>query len=464
MANSKSLPANSQTLVQSVKGFLTRVLSEHSTSPPSLLLGYSGGLDSSVLLHVLVQCRLELTFELQAMHVHHGLSVNADAWADFCERTCNAYQVPYLISHISVDPASGLGVEATARAARYSALQSAHADWICLAHHQDDQAETLLLQLARGAGSKGLSGMAAWDVSNKLLRPLLVQSRQALVQYAKQHQLRWIDDESNQCLEYDRNFMRHEILPALTRQYPAITKTLSRSASHMAEVSVLLSDLACIDAQTAFKYQSKHEIQLDLGQLAMLSEARAKNLLRYWLEQYQVLMPSAEQLQQILHQLLAAKPSANIKLKVGQGLSIRRHLQLAYVVSEHAVLGSYNLLWQGESEVWLSPYSQLVFEKRLGQGIALRHLEHAKLRIKNREGGERFRPEQGRPSRTIKRMMQTHTIPPWQREHIPLIFMEEILASIPNLGVDADLLAAPDEIGLVIAWHYQSPETVNTQN
>jgi tRNA(Ile)-lysidine synthase len=456
MANSKSLPANSQHLVQSVKTTLARAFSDSSVSTPTVLLAYSGGLDSSVLLHILVQCQQDVPFQLSAIHVHHGLSENANDWADFCLQTCAAYRVPCAVIHVKVDKSGGLGVEAAARAERYKALQSVSASYICLAHHQDDQAETLLLQLARGAGAKGLSGMPEYDRQVKYLRPLLVHSRYTLEQYAKQHQLRWIEDESNQSLAYDRNFMRHQVLPLLAQSYPAIKKTLSRTASHMAEMSLLLSDLAEIDAGQAFRQPSMHDIQLDICQLALLSEPRAKNLLRYWLERHDVLMPSTEQLQQILRQLLDAKPSAKIKLKVDNQRSIRRFQDHAYLVEDHIPLATYNKLWQGESEIWLSPYSQLVFEKKLGQGIALRYLENAKLRIKNREGSERFRPDLARPSRTIKRMMQTHTIPPWQREQLPLIFMEETLVCIPNLGVDESFKAKPDETGLDIVWHYHA--------
>src|SRR3989344_6895459 len=176
-----------------------------------LLLAFSGGLDSRVLLELLAELRSGIGFDLRAMHVHHGLSPNADDWAKFCSDTCAALNVPIEIVRVSVAKDSGLGLEAAARTARYQALLNAGADYVVLAHHQDDQAETLLLQLLRGAGAKGLSGMASRDEERRLLRPLLDNTRAELLAFAKQHHLQWITDESNVDISYDRNYCRHEV-------------------------------------------------------------------------------------------------------------------------------------------------------------------------------------------------------------------------------------------------------------
>ena len=231
MASSKKLPAN-KTLQYQLKTFLADIFLSQSLVNPKLVVGFSGGLDSCVLLHLLAECRQTLSFQLQAYHVHHGLSPNADAWADFCQDVCSKLNIPFTLSKVEINRNSGTGLEAAAREARYRALQSSGADFICLAHHQDDQAETLLLQLARGAGVKGLAGMAG--LNKKLLRPLLDVSRVDLERYAKQHQLAWIEDESNIDTKFDRNFMRHEVLPKLEKKYPAIRQTISRAAQHMA--------------------------------------------------------------------------------------------------------------------------------------------------------------------------------------------------------------------------------------
>lgn len=456
MANLKSLPANKQTLLLQVKDSLLEAFESIGHSTPAVLLAFSGGLDSTVLLHLLTQLRDQIPFQLKAMHVHHGLSSNATYWAEHCQEVCVQHHVPLLISHVKVDVKSGLGVEASARNARYQALFQEASDLICLAHHQDDQAETLLLQLTRGAGVKGLSGMAAVDFQKKLLRPLLNVDRAALEKYAHQHQFSWIEDESNLDTTFDRNFIRHDVLPILQAQYPAIKKTLSRTARHMAEASQLLEELASIDAKNAILESTESVFnKLDVSKLATLSEARAKNLVRWWLSLNQsklpqLLMPSADVLAQVLHQLLNAKSDALVKVKLGQDLYIRKYLNFAYLVVESKEIPPYNILWQGETEIVISEHVRVTFQHRLGEGLSLKKLERVKLRIKNRDGGERFKPDFGRPSRTIKRMMQEYNVPPWKRSYFPLIFMDEALVAIPNLGVDANLKASATELGLVV--------------
>ena len=415
---------------------------------PHLLIAFSGGLDSTVLLYALAKLQAELPFTLSAMHVHHGLSCNADAWADFCTKTCDALNIPLQIQIVKIDRNSGLGIEAAARNARYAALNQADADFICLAHHQNDQAETLLLQLARGAGAKGLAGMAQLDAERKLLRPLLDCSRKQLEAYAKQHHLQWIEDESNGDTQFNRNFIRHEVLPALQKRYPAIAQTLSRSAENLAEASDLLDDLAQIDTNHCVENQS-----INLTILRDLSQARQANVMRWWLAQNNVNMPSTQQMQQMLQQLLQAKLDAAVKLKVSETQYIRRYQSNAYLVGECTELPPINLLWQGEEIVNLPNHSRLIFTKKMGEGLAFqRGGSDIKLRIKNRQGGERFKPDLARPSRTLKVVLQASDMPPWQRAQLPLIFMDETLAMIPNVGVDAHLKAATHELGLQVTW------------
>jgi tRNA(Ile)-lysidine synthase len=456
MANLKSQPLSNQTLLLKVRQSLLKAFEAINKPSPHVLLAYSGGLDSTVLLHLLTQLNSQISFQLKAMHVHHGLSPNADFWTQHCKETCAKYAVPLLLSQVKVDAKSGLGIEASARSARYQALYQAQADMICLAHHQDDQAETFLLQLARGSGVKGLAGMAAIDLQRKLLRPLLEVDRATLESYAHQHQLQWVEDESNEDTAFDRNFIRHEILPMFKTQYPAINKTLSRTARHLAEASQLLEELAKIDAESAIiKTSDSLFAKLDLKRLVLLSEVRAKNLIRWWLVMHQsclpnLLLPSADVLDQIVNQLLHTQSDTKVKIKVGQHLFVRKYLENAYLVVEHPSVPSFNILWQGEAEIKISEGVHLTFNKQQGEGLSLQKLAHVKLRVKNREGGERFKPDIGRPKRTIKRMLQEYNIPPWQRECLPLVFMDEILVAIPNLAVDADLKASPSELGLVI--------------
>lgn len=464
MANSKLPPANKTQLATRVNTFFARVFQLQPQPIYRVLVAFSGGVDSSVLLHALVDLQRTLQadanalFQLQlsAMHVHHGLSPNANQWAKHCETMCAQFSVPFDLRRVHVDNESGLGVEASARNARYAALFVADVDFICLAHHQNDQAETLLLQLARGAGTKGLSGMAAMDFSRRLLRPLLEESRQEVERYAKQHALQWVEDESNLNQQFDRNFIRQSVMPLLAEQYPGIEKTFSRTAQHLAEANTLLTELAEIDVRHASMVNLSMANALDkpntlaIDGLCGLSVARAKNVLRWWLERHALPMPNAETLTQLLQQLLHARADAAVCVKVGSQYSVRRYAQHAYVVADDEAVAPFNHWWQGESFVPLTARQRLVFETCTGKGIAIHRLGDIQLQIKTRLGGERFKPELGRPSRTLQHVLQAHAIPPWQRAHYPLVFAAETLVCIPNIGVDATMAAQVNEPGLLI--------------
>ena len=432
-----------------VSTFLVDVFTQKKCANPKLVVAFSGGLDSTVLLHLLAECRKTLSFQLSAQHVHHGLSPNADSWANFCTEFCAKLNVPLTISKVKVEKNSGLGLEAAAREARYSVLLSIDADLICLAHHQDDQAETLLLQLARGAGVKGLAGMAA--ISDKLLRPLLDVPRSHLEAYATQQQLTWIEDESNADTRFDRNFMRHKVLPILEESYPSIRQTLSRGAQHMADANALLNELALIDALQA-GFDANKNTTLSLSTFKNLSELRVNNCLRWWLAQNGLQMPSQQRLQQITQQLMHAKQDAAIALKISETLTLKRYQNRAYLVRELPPNPPINWFWQGEDVINLPNKTQLIFSRKMGKGISLCKIENATLRIKFRKGSERFKPDLTRPHRSLKVMLQNADMPPWQREQLPLIFMDKTLVIIPNVAVDAGLQAGSGEMGLVVEW------------
>ena len=429
--------------------------------PPKLTVAFSGGLDSCVLLHVLSKLSQTAVFQLTAHHVHHGLSQHADDWADFCQAICAQLNVPLIISTVQIDTKNGLGIESAARQARYRALFSNSPGFICTAHHQDDQAETLLLQLARGAGVKGLAAMSSCDAEKKLLRPLLGISRAELELYAKQHQLTWVEDESNADQRFDRNFMRHSILPMLQLQYPAIKQNLARSAGHLAEANELLDELAMQDAVACFSDQQSIS-QLFLPPLQSLSHSRINNVLRWWLLQNRVRMPTTSQLQQITAQLFVAKANAAIKIRLTSEsgdmlnpakLSLRRYQQSAYVVAENASELLLNKVWNNESVMHFSNQGELRFNHKLGEGFALKYLHDKQLVIKNRAGGERFKLDLNRPRRSLKAVLQSAGVPPWQREQLPLVYLDNDLVIIPNIAVDAHFKAHPDEMGLIVTWH-----------
>lgn len=321
MANSRKRPRAD--LEKHLLGFLKR----HQASSRKLLLGLSGGLDSRVLLHLLVRVRPSLDFELSAVHVNHRISPNADSWGVFCAGLCKDAAVPYRIVEIDVPRDSGLGLEAAAREARYRVLLAQDAEAVMLAHHQDDQAETLLLQLLRGAGVKGLAAMPeAVDRQGKwFLRPLLEVSRPELLDYARANDLQWIEDESNLDLAYDRNYLRRHIMPVLESRFPAARRTLARSASHLAEAAALLEELAREDAARAM-----YGGRLDLSLLKVMTTARAANLLRYWLLERSGFALSTARLDDIRSQLLDSRPDARIRIKIG-GFTLSRRRGMAVI-------------------------------------------------------------------------------------------------------------------------------------
>lgn len=454
MANLKKSLKNSKKATNSVAHPLllqfNHFLSGHLKPNNQLLLAFSGGLDSSVLLHLFALAKQTIPFELHAMHVHHGLSTNADKWAEFCLQQCQNLNVPIQIVHVNVDKNSKLGIEAAARQLRYQALfntqsNGAAPDFIVTAHHQDDQAETLLLQLFRGAGVKGLSSMAAIDEPRRLMRPLLDVSRKVLQDYAVQHNIQWCDDESNDNTQYERNFVRHEVMPILQLRYPAVQSVLARTASHLAEANDLLDTLAKVDAEHLL-----HDDSLCLQGLSALDVPRAKNLLRWWFSQNQLAMPTSEHLTEIIQQLLNAKPDANLNIQL-QHLSLKRYQQRAYLCRDQ-VSKPFDMVWNGEPSLMLPNGDQLQFKQVTGLGLALKH-GMTKLRITNRDGGERFKPDVLRPTRTLKHLLQEANIPPWQREHLPLIYWHDTLAFVPGIGIAHELKAAGHEQGLEITWH-----------
>ncbi len=452
MPKSKASPIRSKShalILSAVQLQLNQFLATHLKSGQHLLLALSGGLDSCVLLHLLANAKSNLGIELSAMHVHHGLSPNADAWASFCEQECQQLQVPLKVVHVQVEKNSNLGLEAAARHLRYEALfnavvADAPPDFIVTAHHEDDQAETLMLQLMRGAGVKGLASMAAIDRMRRLLRPLLGITRQELHDYAKLHAIAWCDDESNANTHYERNFVRHTLMPILAERSPAISSVLARTASHMAEANTLLDDLASIDAQTLVLENS-----VCVSGLRILSQARAKNVLRFWLARNHLAMPHTEQLAEILHQLLNAKVDANINI-ILQPLSLKRFQQRVYLCREQ-VAQDFDLVWNGEQFLDLPNGGQLIFKQVVGTGLALK-FGMTKLRITNRDGGERFKPNVLRPTRTLKHLLQEANIPPWQRTNLPLIYWHDTLACVPGIGIAHELQAHGEEIGLTISW------------
>ncbi len=418
------------------------------TPASRVCVGLSGGMDSVVLLHLFAQWRARCPLELNALHVHHGLNPRANQWADFCQNICDKLNIALTIRRVTVNPSSGLGIEASAREARYRAFDQETADYIALAHHRDDQAETLLLQLLRGAGIKGLSGMPLLRHRhrNKLIRPLLEIERSELRTWAENQQLEWIEDDSNDDNRYARNFLRHKVLPIIGEQHAAWRSTLARSAQLLGETASLLEELASLDAEKAI-----HDRVIDCRYLRTLSAARARNLLRYFLAQQGLGMPSQQRLEDIHQQLITTGNDKRIAIPVGT-LVLRRFRRHAYLTEILAVPDPHlRWLWQGEAQQKLPELGgTLHFGSRERDGLKLAGLGQINIRL--RQGGEHFQPDCRRPRRALKDLLQEAELPPWERERLPLIYSDNELVLVPGIGTACGWQAQPGEAALNITW------------
>jgi tRNA(Ile)-lysidine synthase len=415
-----------------------------------LVLGYSGGVDSTVLLHVLAGLRSRLRFELAALHVNHHISANADAWAASCRDAAQALDVPCRVVDVSVP--RGNSLERAARDARYAALRAAGADCIVLAHNLDDQAETVLHQLLRGAGVKGLAGMPLVRDDDggggaRILRPLIGVARADIERFALAQRLNWVEDESNENTRHTRNWLRHEVLPQLARRAPALRATLARAAANMAEAAVLLDDLARIDASTGAASRC-----VSLDALRTLSPLRARNLLRFLIAREGWPMPSSRRLAEALRQGIEARRDAAVRVDLGT-CELRRHADTLYLLAKtntRAALPS--ITWQGEEVITLSGWGTLTMTRTHGEGLSASQLAGDAVTIRPRKRGERLQPHPGRPQRTVKNLLQEARLPPWERDRLPYIYCGETLVCVPGVAVDCRFQAGPGEPAIAPVW------------
>jgi len=361
--------------------------------------------------------------------------------------------VPLSVHRPRVGRRGGESLEATARAARYAALATADADFVALGHHADDQAETLLLQLLRGAGPHGLASMGALRTTPAgptLLRPFLGLPRALLGAYAALRGIAWIDDESNADTNVKRNFIRHEIATRLAHAFPGYPSTLVRSAAHQAEAARLADELAEIDAGGAIDGVDAGST-LDRETLIALdahAPHRARNLLRWFLRHHGLGGPSTARLAAMQQQLVGAPADARVRL-VHDGAEIGFHR--GRIVVHPRAVSRFTLPWRGESSVAL-PHGTVEFETCIGNGIARAALDATTVTIRARAGGERFQPDARRPRRALKRVMHDAGMPLWQRDCLPLVFCGDALAAVPGIGVDTAFQTAAGEPGCIVSW------------
>ncbi len=422
-----------------------------------VVIALSGGVDSVVLLHLLAILSKHLNFSLSAIHVDHGISSNAAHWRQFCHNLCLSFDLPIITKSLNLKKTPGVSLEALARDERYQIFNQLQADYIALAQHLDDQAETLLLQLFRGAGIRGLSAMPiirkqSSDMAPQVLRPLLQVSRREIEQYAEQNQLSWIHDESNDSTDFNRNFLRHKVLPLLKEKYPNYAKTLLRTSKHLSEASLLLDELAEIDRQ---QYLVSGKLQMKA--MHELSIARAKNLLRFTLVQSGIRPPSTAKLDDILQQLRSTRLDTQINITIDQ-IILRCYQGLIFFLPKlKTAEPTWRLTWHGENPLQLANlHGTIRFTHIKSQGIDQIKLSQYPVTIRLRQGGERFAPHCNRPRRSLKKLLQEAAIPPWKRYTMPLLFSGERLVWVPDIGIDYEFQVKSEQVGLVPNWQSET--------
>lgn len=428
------------------------LLTTHSAIQ-GLIIAYSGGVDSHVLLHLLATHRHALAGRtLAAVYVDHGLQPASTQWGHHCEQTCRSMGMNFKMMRVNAWPQPGESPEAAARRARYQALENllGAQDALLTAHQRDDQAETLLLQLLRGAGIHGLAAMPVVAPLGRgwLLRPLLDSERTEILAYARFHGLQWIEDASNVNRELDRNYLRHAIWPLLKARWPAATATLSRSARWCAEAAALLDELADADlAQAA----TANPACLDILVLRALDEKRQRNALRYWFRRLQLPAPTASQLHHILQDAITA-PRDRQPLIHWPGGEVRRYRDrlFAMVPLPSHDPGRVFPLTPETTELPVPGIGRLRLRRVRGKGVRLAALAGASLTVRFRRGGERLRPAGRSHSQELKKLLQEAGVPPWKRDRLPLLYVNEVLAAVTGLGIGAEFMAQAEEDGLVL--------------
>lgn len=395
------------------------------------VVAYSGGLDSHVLLHVLAQLRERLQpAPLQAVHIDHGLHPDSAQWQLHCAQQCQALGVPLQSERVTIEIGTGQSLEALAREQRYQALQRVMMPGDCIlnAHHRTDQAETLLLQLLRGAGIAGLAAMPAHTVFGIgwLARPLLNYDRTALLAYARRERLQWLEDPSNSDTGFDRNYLRQHIMPSLRQRWPACDKTIARSAAHCASATQVLGQCA---EQWSQQVHGQQRNTLSVSKLASLSVPQQQLTLRHWIAQQGYPTPSQIQLAQIQQQM-QAQASATTVIHWA-GVELRRYRDDLFLLKPLAAVPVNPIPWDVQAPLEIPDLQiRLVARPALGRGLAVAQLAMASVAIGFRQGGESLRPAGRGCTKTLKQLMQEAGIPPWQRERIPLLFVGKDLASV----------------------------------
>lgn len=408
-------------------------ISQHFPTQTDFLIGLSGGIDSVVLLHLFSRTK----HSIRAAYIHHGLSPNADKWAAFCQQLCQQWHIPFVMKKVQVSAEQG--IEAGAREARYHAISQIiypHEIFVT-AHHLDDQAETFLLALKRGSGVKGLSAMQAVSFWQKmsLFRPLLQTPKSSIRQYAEQHHLAWIEDESNTNTQFDRNFLRNDILPLLNQRWEQFNQMVARSAAHCANQQALLEELL---SETLANYADFCQKRLNIGDFHHFSSLKQQQLIRLWLEKCGEQMPTTAQLTQILAMFLTSGKDKNPQFKLGEKM-LRRYQAWLYLTPICEPLPDFTAQLQPHQSLILP--NNLAEICHLGEEILCKKMEktdrlllpvaiqHQPVTIKLGQKGKVNC--YGKTQREeMKKIWQVHQIPVWERDRTPLLFWQDDLIGV----------------------------------
>ncbi len=411
----------------------------------NIVVAYSGGLDS----HALLRACQRLKLPLRAIHIHHGLQSQADAWVIHCEKICHSLGVPLDVIYINAKAASGQSPEEAARIARYQALENAlqPGDYLFTAQHMDDQSETVLLQLLRGAGPAGLAAMPQVRRLGNILhgRPLLSFTRAEIETYARQEKLQWVEDPSNKNTHFDRNFIRQTVIPGLQQRWSSLNTSLSTVATLQQETLELVETLAAIDLSTVITQQ--HNVLL-ISRLNLLSAARQKNVLRYWLRKNAVHKLRRSLLEEIQLSVLGASVDATPLIQWGD-YEIRRYQNKLYLLQRVVALDrTKTFLWRPVSPLTINTVGVRLTSHQSNVSPGLKpELREKTLQLRFRQGGERIRPAGKDHHIRLKSLLQNANIPPWQRDRIVLIYDDKNLLAVAGYWLAEEHLAEPGQAG-----------------
>lgn len=471
----KQMPSLQQACERAFREIRTRV----SLSAPDaerfdirrVAVAYSGGLDSSVLLRLMHACAAEQGLQLFAFHVHHGLSPNADSWLAHCAQQAAQLGISFDSRHIDIRQAEKRGVEEAARHSRYAALGAmcvAHRVPLLLtAHHQDDQAETVLLQLLRGSGMAGLSGMdevnhavgLLGDAALMIGRPLLQCARTDLEAWAAENAVSFVEDESNADTRYARNALRQQVMPILAQHFPGFQQRFARTAHHAQSAQKLLHALAVQDLAACQDGDA-----LDVAKLAQLDTERVDNLLRYWFSAHGMRMPSTSWLDEVRGQLLEAKADARLCVMHPDG-DVRRHRNHVFITpkrASHVESSARHFRWNGEAAISFPGFGGTLHVETAEQGIDIGWLSEQTLTIALRGGGERLKPAWNRPTRSLKAHYQACDVPSWERERLPLIFAGRQLLFAAGIGMDCHAFGTEPGVRVRFRWEFDKAGRVHS--